>query len=152
MDLIERFGEYAAAFEVAFEKDDWSVVEPFFGEDAVYELVGGPPFEGRIEGCKAVLDYLKGSLDTFDRRFDTRELGLVEGPELRDGAVWVRFRVTYRVQGAPPLVLDGEETARFEGDRIRRLEDRFAEGVSPRTLKWMEEHGAKLKPAPTGTA
>ena len=41
---IPRFGAYAAAFEKAFENDDWSVVEPFFHEDAVYEVALPPPF------------------------------------------------------------------------------------------------------------
>jgi hypothetical protein len=148
VDPIARFGEYAAAFEVAFEKDDWSVVEPYFTEDTVYETFGEPPFAGKAEGRPAVLDYLKGSLDGFDRRFDVRELESLEGPELRDGAMWMRWRVTYRVAAAPPISMEGEETATFEGDRIRRLEDRFAEDTSAKILKWMGEHGAKLKPSP----
>jgi hypothetical protein len=147
MNPVERFNAYAAAFEVVFEKDDWSVLEPFFTEDAVYELFGGPPFEGRHDGRKAVFANLKQSLDSFDRRFDSRELEVLEGPLERDGAVWMRWRVTYRVADAPPLVIDGEETAEFDGDRIRRLEDDFAEGTAAAALSWMGEHGAKLRPA-----
>jgi hypothetical protein len=148
VDPIARFGEYAAAFEVAFAKDDWSAVEPYFSEDAVYEILGGPPFAGKWEGRRAVLEYLKASLDAFDRRFETRELELLEGPELRDGAVWIRWRGTYRVADAPPFVMEGEETARFQGERIARLEDRFESGAAEKLTAWMGANAAKLKPSP----
>jgi ketosteroid isomerase-like protein len=148
VDPIGRFGEYAAAFEVAFENDDWSAVEPYFSEDTVYEILGGPPFAGKWEGRKAVLEYLKASLDGFDRRFETRELELLEGPELRDGAVWIRWRGTYRAGDAPPFVMEGEETARFRGERIAHLEDRFESGAAEKLAAWMDANAAKLKPSP----
>jgi hypothetical protein len=148
MDPIERFGAYAAAFEVAFEKDDWAAVEPYFGDDAVYEILGGPPFAGKWQGRRAVLEQLKASVDTFDRRFEGREPEILEGPELRDGAVWFRWRNTYRVAGAPPFVMEGEETARFQGDRIARLEDRFEAQAAEKLGAWMGANAAKLKPSP----
>ena len=147
MNPVARFGEYAAAFERAFEDDDWSVLEPYFTDDAVYETLAGPPFGGRHEGRDALFAALKRSLDTYDRRFDTRELALLEGPEDRDGAAWIRWRATYRVGDAPPMVIEGEETAYFEGDRIVRLEDRFSEESGKGALEWMEQHGESLKPA-----
>jgi hypothetical protein len=138
MNPIQRFAEYAAAFEEVFKSDNT--------EDAVYEITGGPPFEGRHEGRDGVLAHLKQSLDTFDRRFDSRELDLLEGPELREGGVWVSWRVTYAVDGAPDLCVEGEELAIFEGDRIQRLEDRFPDEAAPRTLAWFEQHADKLHP------
>ena len=111
----------------------------------MYELFGGEPFAGRHEGRDAVLEYMKLSLDGFDRRFESREVSLIEGPELRDGAVWVRWRARYRVAGAPDLEIDGEEKAYFEGDRIRRLEDQFPPDASTATLAYFEKHGDKLK-------
>ena len=147
MDPIAVFAEYAAAFEMAFEKDDWSGVEASLTEDVVYETFAGEPFAGRREGRQTVIDYMKQSLDDFDRRFDLRDTPeLLEGPELRAGAVWIRWRVSYRVADAPPLVLEGEETAELEGDRICRLEDRISDSVSARVVEWMDRHGAKLKP------
>ena len=145
MNPIERFQEYADAFEVVYEKDDWSALDPFFTEDAVYETIADEPLAGVHEGRKAVFAQLKQSLDTFDRRFDSRELELREGPVERDGGVWMRWAVTYRVEGAPPLVLEGEELARFEGDRIRRLEDRFADDATQKMLAWMGEHAGRLR-------
>jgi len=146
MDPITVFVNYAAAFEVAFETDNWSGVESSFTEDVVYETLGGPPFGGLREGRRTVVDHLKRSLEGFDRRFDVREPPeLLAGPELRDDAVWIRWRVIYRVAGAPPLAIEGEETAELEGDRIRRLEDRIDESVSAKVLEWADLHGAKLK-------
>ncbi len=144
MDPIARFQQYADAFEIFFEKDDPSILEPYFTEDAVYETMGPEALSGRYEGRPAVLAYFKQVLDGLDRRFEKRELELQQGPEERDGKVWMRWRVTYRAGDAPPLVMDGEETAEFEGDRICRLEDRFADDAGDAVAIWMTEHGAKL--------
>ena len=62
-----------------------------------------------------------------------------------DGAVWLRWRGRYHVSGAPPLEIEGEETATFDGDRIRRLEDRFEPEAPKAMLSWMSEHGARMK-------
>ena len=40
MSILERFNAYAEAFEVAYANDDFSVLEPFFTEGAVYETLG----------------------------------------------------------------------------------------------------------------
>lgn len=55
MSRIPRFIAYAAEFEKAFESDDWSLLEPFFSEDAVYEI--GLPLLGkqRCENRAAIL-------------------------------------------------------------------------------------------------
>lgn len=145
MDPMTRFREYAAAFEDVVKSDDFSVLEPFFSEDAVYELIGGPPFAGRHEGREAVFAYLKQSLDSFDRRFGSRQLEVLDGPALRDGAVWMRWRVCYKSAGLPELVLDGEETVSFEGDRIGRLEDRFPFEMAPLVEHWFSHYGDQLR-------
>ena len=53
-------------------------------------------------------------------------------------------RVLYTAPGVPDLAFELEETAAFDGERIRRLEDRY----DPETLRAIEaylgEHGAKL--------
>ena len=53
MSILERYQGYAAAFEQTYEDDDWSRIEPFFAEGAVYE--GDPTAHGRA----AVLDSSK---------------------------------------------------------------------------------------------
>lgn len=145
MSKIPRFAAYAAAFERAFESDDWSEVEPFFTEDAVYEVPLDPPMGGRFEGREAILAYFKQVLDGFDRRFASREVALLEGPrEGEDGAVWVRGRAAYRADGVPDLVFELEEIAVFDGERIRRLEDRYDAATRQALADYLREHGRKL--------
>ena len=143
---LERFGQYAAAFEQAFESDDWSVLEPYFTEDAVYETFAPAPVGGIAEGRQAVFDYFKNSVNGLDRRFDTRELQLAEGPEIRDGKVWMRWRVTYRHPDVPDVELLGESTAYYEGDRISRLEDRMEDASVKQALEVVGTNLDKLKP------
>ena len=144
MDPIDRYKEYAAAFEDVVKSDDWTLLESFFTEDAVYELVGAEFFEGRHEGREAIFAALKASLDSFDRRFETRELEILEGPALKEGAVWMRWRASYRSPGVPELVIDGQELASFEGDRIARLVDVFPLEMGPITQYWFEHYGDQL--------
>jgi hypothetical protein len=144
--MIDRFIAYAVAFEEGIKSDDWSAVGAFFTEDAVYETNDGPPFGGKREGREAVLAFFKRSLDGFDRRFDSREGKLLEGPIEKDGAVWIKWEASYRVQNAPELRIEGEERAFYDGDRIRRLEDYIPAEVNDRIAVFMQAHGSKLKP------
>ena len=146
MSEINRFQQYADAFEEVFVNDDWSLLEPYFTEDAVYEIHAAPPFGARSEGRDTVFAALKASLDGADRRFDTRKLEVLEGPELRDGAVWFRWRASYERAGTPGVAIEGIETARFEGDRIALLEDHFSEESQAAMLQFLGAHGDKLKP------
>ena len=66
MGIADRYRAYAEAFEESLVDDDWSRIEPFFTEDAVYQ--GEPDARGR----DAVLAKLKGGVDAFDRRMDSR--------------------------------------------------------------------------------
>jgi len=144
MSNIARFAAYAGAFEQAYESDDWSQVESFFSEDAVYEVPFGPPLGGRFEGRDAILAYFKDVLDRFDRRFDSREIAVLEGPREEGDAVWLRGSATYRAAGVPDLHFELEETAHFDGDRIRRLEDRYDDETARRVAAYLAAHGAKL--------
>jgi ketosteroid isomerase-like protein len=144
MSSIPRFAAYAAAFEKAFASDDWSLVEPFFTEDAVYEVDLPPPMGGRFVGRAAILGYFKRVLDDFDRRFATREVTLLEGPREEDDSVWLRGRAGYTAPNVPELEFELEETAWFDGDRIRRLEDRYDDATREAMAKYLSAHGAKL--------
>ena len=144
MSKLPRFAQYAAAFEKSFATDDWSLVEPFFTEDAVYEVPLDPPIGGRFVGRPTILAYFKDVLDRFDRRFESREVALLEGPREEGDSVWLRGRAVYRAAGVPDLVLELEETAHFHGDRIRRLEDRYEPARKQEMLDYLSQHGAKL--------
>ena len=144
MSVTAHFAAYASAFEKAFKSDEWSVVEPFFTEDAVYEVSLDPPMGGRFEGRAAILAYFKFSLDGFDRRFESRDLALLEGPKEDGESVWIRGRATYRAKGVPDFDLDLEETIYFEGDRICRLKDHYEPEMKQRIATYLKEHGEKL--------
>ena len=144
MSKIPRFAEYAAAFEKSYASDDWSVTEPFFCEDAVYEIDLDPPIGGRFEGRPAILAYFKNVLDRFDRRFDSRELALLDGPTQDGDAVRIRGSATYRKEGVPELVLELTETVHFDGDRIRRLEDHYEPAMKREIASYLSEHSEKL--------
>jgi hypothetical protein len=142
---IARFRRYALTFEKAYRSDDWSLLDPFFAADAVYKTIAPPPpFADKHQGGAEVVKSLEHSVANFDRRFDSRKIELLEGPEEREGAIWILWRVTYRLAGAPDLVIEGEERAWFKDDRIKRLEDRFPPGVAEHVTTYLEEHGARL--------
>lgn len=144
MPPLDRFAAYAAAFERFVASRDGAVLEPFFTEGAVYETIGGPPFEGVVEGRDAVIAALAGSLDGFDRRFATRELATLDGPRADGDRVWFRWRATYSKPGLPDLAIEGEETATFEGERIARLEDRFTDASVKEATAYLGTHAAAL--------
>ena len=140
----ERFFAYAAAFEKAYASDDWSRVEPYFHDDAVYDSGMGAPLGGRLEGRAAILAYFKRVLDRFDRRFESRELALLDGPRTTGDSVWIRGRATYRAAGVPhvikilskipadPAALNNERDNIVSTIRERKLRERrelFEEGL-----------------------
>jgi len=139
MSILDRYQAYADAFELSFEDDDWSRIEAFFTEDAVYE---GDPEDA--VGRDAVLAKLKGGVDGFDRNMDRRtpnfETPTVDGDMLR-----MKWTVTYTKAGAPDLVLSGVEYATFDGDRIARLRDDFDPEAQKTMGEWMATHGALLQ-------
>jgi hypothetical protein len=129
VDPAKRFAEYAAAFEETFADDDWGRLESYFTEDAIYAVTGGPPFGGRWEGRKQLLQQLCKSVNEVDRTFDGRRLELLGTPAIGEDSVKVQWRVTYTKAGSPDVVAEGSERATFEGDRIRLLEDEIEDGA-----------------------
>jgi hypothetical protein len=144
MSYIPRFAAYAAAFEKAYESDDWSELEAYFSEDCVYE--SGLPALGmeRCEGRAAILAWFPNVLDRFDRRFASRELERLEGPSEEGDEVWLRGKATYRAEGVPDFVLELEETARFDGDCIVHLEDRYTRQMQAEAESYLRKYAAKL--------
>lgn len=144
MSTIQEFAQYAAAFERAFESDDWSEVTSLLAPDVVYEV--GLPILGkaRCEGRDEMIDWFKESLNTLDRRFEKRSLALIEGPEVRDGVVWLSGTATYEAASVPPFVLKLEETLRFEEGLLVRLEDTYSDAMKAETKAYIDTHGEKL--------
>ena len=140
MNPLQRFIEFAAAFEKAYVDDDWTRLEPFLTDDAVYEVTGGAPLGGRWEGRDAVLTQLKASVDALDRRFDERKTELLGAPIAEGEAVTFEWRGTYTLAGKPDLVFGGTERVEFEGDRIRFFTDLVPEEDGARIRRYQAEH------------
>jgi len=138
MSIQDRYQAYADAFEESYVDDDWSRIEQYFTENAVYE--GDPDARGR----EAVLAKLKGGVDDFDRKMDKRTPDF-QTPSVEGNTLTMKWTVTYQKAGAPDLVLSGVETAVFEGDRIALLRDDFDPDAQKAMGEWMAEHGAKLE-------
>jgi hypothetical protein len=146
MGKIEQYVAYATAFEEAYASDNWSKLEPFFTEDAVYAFVAPAPFGGEYKGRAAVLTQFQNSVNSLDRRFDSRKVEVLEGPTEKDGVVCIRWAAIYTLAGAPDCRMEGEERAMFTGDRISRLEDSLGDAEAGRIGAYFAQHGAKLKP------
>jgi len=144
MSNIPRFAAYAAAFEKSYENDDWTLAEPYFAEEAVYESGDELVMGGHFAGRPAILAYFKAILDGFGRRFESRELTLLEGPVDEGPTVRIRGSATYRAAGFPDLVLVLDEIVTFEGDRIIRLEDRYDDTMKAEIVAYLAAHGDAL--------
>jgi hypothetical protein len=138
MSIENRYQAYADAFEESYVDDDWSRIEQYFTEDAVYE--GDPDASGR----DAVITKLNGGVDAFDRKMDKR-IPDFQPPTVNGDTLVANWTVTYEKAGAPDLVISGVETAVFEGDRIARLRDDFDPAAQKAMGEWMAEHAAKLE-------
>ena len=139
MSILDRYRAYADAFELSYEDDDWSRIEEFFTDDAVYE--GAP--EDAV-GRDAVLGKLRGGVEAFDRRMDSRTPDF-DPPTVEGDTLTMTWRVTYTKGGCPDLTISGREIAVFEGDRIARLRDDFDPEAEKNMGEWMAAHGAKLQ-------
>ena len=139
MSIADRYRAYAEAFEESYQDDDWSRIEPFFTEEAVYE---GAPEDAR--GRDAVLAKLKNGVDGFDRKMDSRTPDF-QTPTVDGNTLTMTWKVTYTKAGCPDLVISGREIAVFEDDRIALLRDDFDPEAEKAMGEWMAAHGAKLQ-------
>jgi hypothetical protein len=144
MNPMTQFINYAAAFEEAYNSDDWSKLDPFFTDDAVYQPLAA--FGGPIQGREALKAAFRQMVDAFDRRFASRAVEILEGPTVEGERLWFRWAGIYTLAGAPELRMVGEETVEFNGERIRRLEDRMSDEEARKAQAYMMAHGDKLKP------
>ena len=128
MGTVERFLQYAAAFEEAYRSRRFSSLEDHFTPDAVYEIQGPGVVPQRHEGRDAVFSYMEWITDAFDRRFEERQLLRVAGPTERDGAVELAGIAVYTLDSGERCHLSMSEIAHYEGDRIARLVDTLSPG------------------------
>ena len=138
MDKVALFLTYAKEFEVTFKDDDWSRIEPFFADDAVYEVLNAP-FACRIEGRAAILAGLRKSISGFDRRMDSRRIEVLSPPQANGDEFSVAWAVTYTLGELPPLRIAARTVARYRGDAIEYLSDIYENAAGPASLAWIAQ-------------
>ena len=140
MSNLERFAEYAEAFEATLLDDDWARLEQYFAPDAVYLPGDGTEAVGR----ESVLQYLRDNVNSLDRRFDSREF--LEEPKLSEAGdtVTFAFAVKYAKHGLPDLTISGTETATFTDGAIERMEDFLDPSAAAAMADWLEKHQESL--------
>ena len=117
MSDLSRFLEYAREFEIAQATDDFDRIAHFFAEDAHHAVVGCEPLGADDAGRDRVVGGLQESVHRIDRRFDTRIAEVLEGPDVRDDGVWMRFGLTLRRSGLPDLRLEPNDIFEVPGGR-----------------------------------
>lgn len=129
MSNLQLFGAYAAAFEETLQDDDWSRLEQYFSEEAIYL-----PGDGTQDHWFAAL---KGSVENLERKVDTRTL-LEEPVVTEDGdTITLKFKLQYTKAGLPDLVLVGAETIQYKDGVIHRIEDAFENAEE--LISWREQ-------------
>lgn len=144
MSLRDEYNAYYEAFEVAFDNDDWSPIEKFFAEDAVYEAPRG----GKVEGRKAVMAQFKESLDAFDRTFPVKRVIEVheEKVEVSEDYIRVPGTIHYRLPGEESLAFEMIEEAWYKGNEIVRLVDTIPPSEAEKMASYLAKHADKLQP------
>jgi hypothetical protein len=143
---VERFVEYALAFEEVLRSEDWTSLERFFADDAVHRVVGGGPLALHSVGRRAVIDDLRQSVAGLDRRFDERVPEVRSGPIERDGAVWMDWRMTLRRRDLPDLVVEGDHATHYRDGLIVRIDETIPDAIGERVEQYLARHDAALHP------
>ncbi len=145
MDLVELFRAYEADFEKTVADDRWSRLERYFTEDAVYETYGRAG--RRTEGRAAIFERLRRELDAFDRRCTWRRVRTIGKIEVDGNRVLRNWCVTFHIDGAADLLIEGSERLTYEGDRIAMLEEEPSETAERHLIAWMKLNPQVFAPA-----
>lgn len=140
MDILQAFMAYAGDFERTYVDDDWTRLRRYFTDDALYE-VEARTFGCSLQGPAAIFAGIRKSLDGFDRRFATRHIAVVDGPEVAGDEMRVGWTVTYGRAGVPPFVLRGRSTVRFRDGLIARLTDSYEPAAERELAEWRRSSG-----------
>lgn len=91
-----------------------------------------------------MLQTLRDSVNSLDRKFDSREF--VEEPRLSEAGatVTLAFAVKYAKHGVPDLTSSGTETATFVDGTIERMEDVLDESAAAAMADWLKKHQHSL--------
>ncbi len=143
-DPMNSFEQYAAAFEVGYDTEDWGVVDALMTDDIVWSVGGLPePVGGVNLGRRAAIAAINRSVRAWDRRFDVRTLGPVD-PVAIPGGIYMAWQVTFSREGLPAFVAHGEEWDLFRDGKLAVHHERTAN--SEEIYEFLAVHGAGLLP------
>lgn len=135
MQAIEQaFIEYATAFEFTYADDDWSRLEPFFHEDAVYE-VRNMPFHCVLHGRQEIFLGIKRALDSFDRR-GQRKIGQDAELIVENDRVTIAGFASYQFADTDEITSRLWELVNFRDGRITRIVDLYYLGEAQQLAAW----------------
>lgn len=114
----------------------------------MHRVAGRRPFVTHDIGREAVVAGLAAGVRTVDRRFDARIPEIIEGPTVRGGGIWFRFRLTLCREGLPDLAIEGELHHAFYdgGDAIAGLNEHVSLDICEAAAAYLSRHAEKLRP------
>lgn len=148
MDILQQFLTYAGDFEKTYVDDQWERLRQYFHADATYEVKANA-IPCLLEGPDAIFTGIKKSLDGFDRRFDKRELALVDEPVIEGDEISANWAVTYRKDDFEPYVLLGQSVATYHDGKIKALSDSIDPEAERVLGEWLQATGFSVDPSYT---
>ena len=136
MKLLELFKAYEADFEKTYADDHWQRLECYFTEDAIYQTYGAAG--RRTKGREKVFRQLQKEFDALPRRCKWRRVVTTSGPEVDENRVLRSWVITFHIDGAADLMIEGSERITFDGDRIAMLEEEPSETAERHLMAWMK--------------
>jgi len=146
--LLQRFAEYAQAFEKTYVDDDWTRIEPYFAPDAVYRVVGSTSWDCDVRGRAQIVAAIRKFVDEFDRKC-TRTVRRAGAPLEGVDAVRIPAVAAFTRGNSDELTLHIELIAQYRDGLIIRLSDVFAPESEARLRTWIERWAPDLHPSYT---
>jgi hypothetical protein len=143
MDIREKFLMYAGDFEKTLADDDWSRLQQYFCDDALYE-VRAQSFGCKLEGPKAIFKGIKKSLDGFDRKFAGRDINLTSVPQVEGDEMRTTWEVTYHQSGWSDFILRGKSLVRYRDGKIAYMCDSYDPSVERELADWQQTNGVQV--------
>ncbi|MGI9292407.1 MAG: nuclear transport factor 2 family protein [Pseudomonadales bacterium] len=148
MDILQQFVAYADDFEKTYMDDQWDRLRKYFHEDATYD-VKSAAIPCHLTGPDAIFAGIKKSLDGFDRKFDKRELALVDDPVIEGDKISVNWAATYSKDDLDPYVLRGQSVATYRDGKLATLSDSIELAVEKALAEWVQATGFSVDPSYT---
>jgi hypothetical protein len=142
---MKSFLTYAAAFEVAYESDDWKVIDDLLTDNISWVVEGvDEPIGGVFFRRESVISAMRSSCNAFDRRFDVRVPAATETPVVIPGGVYFPFTVTYQHPGLPDTSLRGLEWDFFVDGKLALHREIILN--ADEVLEFVRVHDDQLRP------